>query len=966
MSSPKPKKTITVSAIKAMIGAVLFFFGVLLILSPYTHLKVLAYGLVFVLGGVGFYALCFAFLAQGIYLVIFRKPLVKIRFHVNFGVLLLALGVFLLVADLGTQGQAKASTFQTFLDVLNDKFHSLGGITVAPELLGGSLGYLLAGAINENVGRFLTIIIYVVLLLGGLVSLLFPQILRLVRFLGAKRAIAKAEKQKQKERAERGEDELTIGGEDDNDDSPLIASPVEELAPFPSRPTPPTASSGEAPVFTRAGSMPVAGTRRAYQAAHQNPTSPDPSFSQEMPTPSSNAYRNASGQTVGLQKAFFDPYGTRETEPQSAPEPAPAIHAPVWNAGNAAVTPTPQPVAPTPIEPAPMNSASEEAVTPNFAPRVEPVAPTPVSAPAPTPLPSPMQTPVAPAPNPAPVTPVSQPAPQATPAPEPEPEPSEEDLENAPLPPYELPPVSLLKTPSAEDIELQNKMEEDCKARIAVIDQVFKDMDVGAHVADYTIGPSVTRYIIKPDNNVSVSTVAKVTKDIESRLSGKACRFQERVIGHVGCAIEIANEEDSRRTISFHEVFTALPDKPGKECEIPFGVTIDGVALHGDLSSFPHMLVCGTTGSGKSVYVHSIICSLLMRNRPELLKLVLVDPKRVEMTKYKEIPHLLCPIIKESSHARVALKKLCTLMDKRYDIFEETGVRDIREYNSDYAVANNKRPMSFIIVFIDEFADLINTEKDVDFFVGRLGQKARACGIHLVVCTQRPDTKVINGNLKSNLPGRVALHVKTGIDSRTILGSEGAEDLNDHGDMLVDCGGLSRDGFVRAQGCFLTNAEITAITNHIRGQQKVVYSKEFLDLEDHDKDEASPIPAGMNYVPGQISNGSSSDAAVPSQTEIKAASNEEKYQLIKRAIMAREYTSISQIQRDFSVGFPRAGKIFHRLQEEGIVDKGGDAANSSKGSRVLIHEDPGAISESESASMLNVEAEPAPDAEPAA
>lgn len=490
-------------------------------------------------------------------------------------------------------------------------------------------------------------------------------------------------------------------------------------------------------------------------------------------------------------------------------------------------------------------------------------------------------------------------------------------------PPYEFPPEDLLKTYQVDpSIVEQNKLL--CQQRTDIINQTFESFDVGAKVVSYTIGPSVTRYDIEVDRGTSVSSVGRYIKDISAHLGGVHTRYEEIIMGKTTSGLEIANDRST--TVSFREMLDALPKDPTKNMFIPFGVDISGNKICADLSRFPHMLIAGGTGSGKSVFAHGILASLIMRNRPEDLKLVLIDPKRVEMVKYHDIPHLLCPVIKEPSQAKVCLDKLIDEMEKRLVLFEFAGVRDIRSYNDKYCPKAGVEKMPFIVVFIDEYADLSNTCKNIGESVVRIAQKARAAGIHLIVATQRPSVDVITGVIKANLGVRVALKVKSTQDSQTVLGRAGAEELNGYGDMLVDCAEVSKGGgFVRCQGCFVQDEELDAVTDFIRSQQKVVYDPNFTDLTDHSNDEK----------------------IAEENEKIERAAQREKekgdlYETIKADVMSQEYTSISKIQRTYSVGFPRAGKIFNRLKAEGIVGEP-DSQSSAKGARVLIH-DPSMLS----------------------
>ncbi|MCR5079688.1 MAG: hypothetical protein K6B65_07220 [Bacilli bacterium] len=516
-----------------------------------------------------------------------------------------------------------------------------------------------------------------------------------------------------------------------------------------------------------------------------------------------------------------------------------------------------------------------------------------------------------------------KPAPAPAPVPAPEPEPEEDDgmvmPKAKPLAPYAFPETSLLKV--YEDTVDMARIENTCCIRAAAIDKKFADLGLGAHVSGYTVGPSVTRFDIETDPNVSVTSITRFMKDISKAMGGVSTRFTEIVPGKTTSAIEVVNQEEDRRLIPFSTCLAGLPTGAKYNLAIPFGVDIENKVVWGDLSKFPHMLVAGTTGSGKSIFIQGILMSLVMRNRPEDVKLMLVDPKRVEFSKYRDIPHLLCRIIKEAKEARIALQKLCDEMDRRYSLFENAGVSEIREFNSDYCEPNGLEKLPFIILVVDEFADLVEQEKDVNSSVMRLSAKARACGIHLIICTQRPDVKVINGTIKNNLGTRVALHLKTPTDSITILNQAGAEELLDHGDMLVDCDKISRE-FVRVQGCMVHNHEITAVTNHLRSQMQVTYSPIFNDFTD---------PNEKKNIAESVNDGSGSGV------NLKEDSFEVVYEYVRDEIMKMDSTSISRIQRQFRVGYPRASEIMNKLVEEGIVAAKTDAPNSSKPSEVLIH-----------------------------
>ncbi len=508
--------------------------------------------------------------------------------------------------------------------------------------------------------------------------------------------------------------------------------------------------------------------------------------------------------------------------------------------------------------------------------------------------------------------------------PEPVKEPEPEDpLKGMPKakerPEYQLPPTELLRTVEKDpQIEAENMAQ--CAIRMETINQAITAFGIGAQAVSFTIGPSVTRYDIQFKPGVRASSLNGYISDICRSLGGLNARYEEVIMGKTTSGLEIPNEKAS--TVSFKELIQAMPTDPKNSMMIPFGVNISGEKMFADLSKFPHMLIAGGTGSGKSVYANSVLATLIMRNRPEDLKLVLIDPKKVEMSKYKDIPHLLCPIITEPSQAKVCLDKLVDEMERRYSIFAITGAKDIRTFNTKCAPKAGLEPMPFIVTFIDEYANLVDSIKSVSDPVAQIAAKARAAGIHLIVATQRPAVNVITGNIKANLDVRVALKVNASQDSQTVLGRGGAEQLNGNGDMLVQCSLISKGGdFIRCQGCYLQDEEIDAIVDFVKSQQKVSYDPYFSDLVDH-----------------------SQDAKIAEETDKmeRAAQREheksDRYEMIKADIMCQEYTSISKIQRNYGMGYPMAQKVFARLQAEGIVAQA-ESQSSSKGAKVLVHDD---------------------------
>ena len=465
-----------------------------------------------------------------------------------------------------------------------------------------------------------------------------------------------------------------------------------------------------------------------------------------------------------------------------------------------------------------------------------------------------------------------------------------------------------------EQQELNQKVADE---RTAALNVILNDYRLGAHISGYTIGPSVTRFNVSYEQNVSSKTVEKYVQDISRRLGGISTRFAPVVFGEDYSGLEVPNAVVS--TVSFKEVFTALPDVRKHPLAVAFGKNISGEVIVADFNEFPHILVAGTTGSGKSIFVLSMISTLIMRNSPDDLKIVLVDPKRVEMTKFRDMPHLLCPIITDADKANVCLKKLCDEMNRRYEIFAESGeVSNIKDYN-ELAREEGRDPLPYIVVFIDEYADLVDNCKEISQPLVSIAQKARAAGIHLCVATQSPRTNIITGTIKSNIPTHVALTTGSYTDSIIIIGEAGAETLLGKGDMLVQSPLVSKQGVTRLQGCYIQNKEIVHIVSYLKEHYETHYEEEFLDLVDHSKEPATNVLA-----PGEVEKESS-------------AEEENKYQSIKSWVMSQEFVSMSKIQRECSVGFNRAGRFFTRLQKEGVVSTTQDG--SSKGCKVLIHDD---------------------------
>ncbi len=386
-------------------------------------------------------------------------------------------------------------------------------------------------------------------------------------------------------------------------------------------------------------------------------------------------------------------------------------------------------------------------------------------------------------------------------------------------------------------------------------------------------------------------------------LAVKDVRIQAPVPGKNAVGIEIPNVE--RSTVRMSELLRHVPEKlEDKKLLIALGKDLSGENVYGEIDRMPHMLIAGSTGSGKSVCINSIITTLLLRTTPNEVKLLLIDPKKVEFTPYQDIPNLIGPVINDATEAATALKTIVSIMDNRYNEFHNRGVRDIREYNKKAKTDSTMKPMVQIVVIVDELADLMITNgKDVEASIQRITQLARASGIHLIVATQRPSTDVITGTIKTNIPSRIAFAVSSAIDSRIILDQVGAERLLGYGDMLYIPMGESAPR--RIQGVFVSDDEINRITEFVKSQGKPLY------------DDAFVVGEGAET---QMMGMTSADPL---------------YDDVKKFVATTGKASTSSIQRYFGFGYNRAARIIDYLEQEGAIGP----ANGSKPREVYITAD---------------------------
>lgn len=469
---------------------------------------------------------------------------------------------------------------------------------------------------------------------------------------------------------------------------------------------------------------------------------------------------------------------------------------------------------------------------------------------------------------------------------------------------YSLPPISLLKDrfnadESSRKIALANE-------RLEKINACFNDLGIGASAISYTIGPSVTRFDIKMNPNVKTNVLCSIENDLAVRLGGnKTVRLETIVEGKDTSGIEIGNEISD--VVSFKECMREVNKNIKDRLLFPLGKNISGDIITCRLDEMPHLLVCGTTGSGKSVFVHNIIVSLLMRNRPDQLKLMLIDPKRVEFTKYQNIPHLLCPIINSPDKAKIGLMKLTEEMERRYELFASKG-RGASNYKEYMEICDEMgyEKIPYIVLICDEFADFIEGDRENAKLIQRIAQMARACGIYMVIATQRPSVKVITGDIKANIPSRIALSVSTQIDSRTIIDEPGAENLMGKGDLLAKV--PNHKSIIRVQSAYLDNREIYEVCEYCRSQAPVKYDPNFEDL------------TPKVVTPYEMANSGLGDPSLM----YKDFHNDDKYEEIKKFVIATGKCSTTKLQNTFGIGFSRADGILDTLEKDGIIKREGN------------------------------------------
>lgn len=482
------------------------------------------------------------------------------------------------------------------------------------------------------------------------------------------------------------------------------------------------------------------------------------------------------------------------------------------------------------------------------------------------------------------------------------------DMDN---PNYVFPPLSLL-TPQKKNKNTEDKTT--INHNVETLQQVFQDFGIVGRVVAINPGPTVTQYEMEAKSGTKVSKVLSIHREIALALAAKDVRIQAPIPGKSTIGIEIPNRVTSMVTV--RELLEQTPpNKKDSKLLVALGRDIMGRPVFCEIDKTPHLLVAGSTGSGKSVCINSIIVSILMRTRPDEVKLVLVDPKKVEFSMYNGVPHLLVPVVTDPKKANIALKKIVVEMEKRYDLFSESGTKNISGYNELIDKKNESlregeklKRMPYIVAIIDELADLmLVAAKEVEDSIMRITQMARAAGIHLIVATQRPSTDVITGVVKSNIPSRIAFAVASSIDSRTILDHTGAEKLLGKGDMLFSLQGETSP--TRVQGAYLSDDEIKTVADYTIKQQIAHYDETLL-MDEEEMNATSMVGDSKN----------------------RDADEEPLYNEIVEFVVTQGKASASLLQRRFRLGYNRAARAIDLLEERGIIGP----PNGSKPREVFV------------------------------
>jgi DNA segregation ATPase FtsK/SpoIIIE, S-DNA-T family len=469
---------------------------------------------------------------------------------------------------------------------------------------------------------------------------------------------------------------------------------------------------------------------------------------------------------------------------------------------------------------------------------------------------------------------------------------------------YLFPSMDLLNINSK--LKLKNEDKKDLIENANKLEETLSNFGVEAKVVQVTKGPSVTRFELQPSPGVKVSKIVNLQDDIALGLAANGVRMEAPIPGKAAIGIEVPNKKQS--PVFLREVLDSKEfTNTNKNLAFALGKDITGKCIVGDLSKMPHMLIAGATGSGKSVCINSLIISLLYKYSPEQVKLLMVDPKVVELSVYNGIPHLLIPVVTDPKKAAGALNWAVNEMNKRYNLFSQMKVKNIESYNKLFDKGEIQEKLPYIVVIVDELADLMMAcPNDVEDYICRLAQMARAAGMHLIIATQRPSVDVITGVIKANIPSRVSFAVSSGTDSRTILDQVGAEKLLGRGDMLYYPIGENKP--VRVQGAFISEEEVENVV-------------EFIKQSDEDIDYSEDI---LNHINNEVT----AESVITNE-------GDELLEEAMKIVVEYQQASTSFIQRKLRVGFNRASRIMDELEERGIISE----KDGSKPRQVLIEKE---------------------------
>ena len=463
---------------------------------------------------------------------------------------------------------------------------------------------------------------------------------------------------------------------------------------------------------------------------------------------------------------------------------------------------------------------------------------------------------------------------------------------------YKLPDIDLLAKPSKN--KGSKEQEEEIRKNITLLQNVLKDFEVYAKVVEVHVGPSVTQYELELKSGTKMNKITSLHSEIALALAAKDVRIEAPIPGKSTVGVEIPNKINSM--VSFREIISSFPkDKLNNKLMVALGKDIMGVPRYCEINKTPHMLIAGATGSGKSVCINCIIGSILMRAKPDEVKLVMIDPKKVELGMYNGIPHLITPVVTDPKKASIALQRVVREMERRYDLFSDSKTKNIETYNAYLKKKNESLPeesklpiLPYWVVIIDELADLMLVcSKEVEDSIMRITQMARAAGIHLIVATQRPSTNVITGVIKANIPSRISFAVSSFVDSRTILDMAGAEKLLGKGDMLFLPMGESVPQ--RIQGAFVSEEEITKLVDFCSKQQQAVYDEDF------------------TAEPGNTTT----DGFTSDKNDVEQ--DDPVYNEALEFIVSTGKASASLLQRKFKIGYNRAARLIDLFEERGII-----------------------------------------------